>query len=361
MNAKRYASIIVGFLFLVLAMALWAMPVQKEPGGPTYRRTKVVLDRVQTIHTQRTARFAGVTRAKNHAVLSFSVPAKVMERRVDAGSQVRQGGVLARLDDREFRNAVKLARATVDELTARWRQAGRDRRRVEALAASDVIPVSELEKITTQEAALAASLNAASARLKEAERLLGETVLKAPFEGTVTGVHIQPGEWALPGQPAVELTGNGEIELLVEVPESIVTQLSRDQRVEVLLPFARSRRVPGRIDALAKAAIESGRLFPVKVSLAGEPGLTAGMTAQLLVEIETDGVLTVPLASVVNPGASRPYIFVYEQGRVLKRYVEVGGIVQDRIIVRGTFSDGDRVVLTGQSLLADGDEVEKAL
>jgi RND family efflux transporter MFP subunit len=281
-----------------------------------------------------------------------------MKRTVDAGSNVRKGQILAQLDDREFRNSVKLALARIAELEARWKQAGRDRRRFEALAQSDVISVADLEKITTQEAALAASLKAASARLNEARRLLGETVLKAPFSGTVTGLLLQPGEWAVPGQPVIELTGSGEIELLVEVPETIVGHLAADQVIEIELPFSRGRRVQGRIDAVAKAALTGGRLFPVKVDLAPEPEVKAGLTAQLIVDLSTEGVLTVPLASVVNPGGSQPYIFIYQQGRVAKRPVTVEGIVADRVIIRGEIAEGDRVVTSGQSRLAHGDPVE---
>lgn len=358
MQIKHYTSIIAGILFLSLAAALWTAPA---PEGRTLKpsgHTKISLDRVETSQSRDTARFSGVTRAKNRAVLSFTIPARLMKRTVDAGSNVRKGQILAQLDDREFRNSVKLALARVAELEARWKQAGRDRRRFEALAESDVISVSDLEKTATREAALAASLKAASARLKEARRLLGETVLKAPFSGTVTGLHLQPGEWAVPGQPVIELTGSGDIELLVEVPETIVGRLAADQVVQIELPFSRGRRVQGRIDAVAKVALSGGRLFPVKVDLVPEPEVKAGLTAQLIVDLSTEGVLTVPLASVVNPGGSRPYIFIYRQGRVVRRPVTVEGIIADRIIVRGEIAEGDRVVTSGQSRLAHGDPVE---
>lgn len=358
MQMRRYASIIAGILFLGLAAALWATPAPEEPTFKPVGLTKVMLDRVEMTRARETIRFSGVTRAKNRAVLSFTIPARLLERRVDAGSTVSKGQVLARLDDREFQNSVKLAQARVAELDAQLKQAGRDRRRFEKLAASDVIPASDLEKITTQEAALAAALNAASARLQEARRLLGETVLKAPFSGTVTGLHLQPGEWAVPGQPAIELTGDGDIELLVEVPETVVGHLAADQVVQIELPFYRGRRVQGRIDSVAKVALTGGRLFPVKVDLVPEPEVKAGLTAQLIVDLSTEGALTVPLASVVNPGASQPCIFIYHQGRVIKRTVTVEGIIGDRIIVRGKIAEGDRVVLSGQSRLAHGDSVE---
>lgn len=361
MQIKRYINVIVGFLFLSVAVVLWAMPNDSKPPTRARFKSRVLLGSVQTDHLQRGARFAGVTQAKNRAVLSFAVPARVAERMVAMGSRVAEAEVLARLDNREFRNAVDLAAASVAELRTQWEQAGRDRRRIEQLASSHVATVSALEKVTTREAALKASFHAAQVRLREARRLLDETVLRAPFKGTVTGLHIQAGEWAVPGKPAIELTGDGEIELLVEVPESVVGRLSVGQAVQVMLPFENHRRVPGKISTVARSAMSAGRLFPVKIDLGVQPGLSGGLTAQLLVDLTMADALTVPLAAVVNPGASQPYVFIYDQGRVTRQPVAVGPMAEERIVVRGAVKAGDKVVISGQSQLTDGDQVEVAL
>jgi RND family efflux transporter MFP subunit len=360
MRINHPISLIVGFVFIGAAVVLWAKPAEKSLPTEAANRLRVLLDTVDLAHTERSARFAGVTQAKNRAILSFAVPARVLDRHIESGSRVARGQVLARLDDREFRNAVDLARATVSELKTRLAQARRDRARMERLAASDVVPVAQLENVTTRQSSLESSLAAATARLKEAGRLLDEVALRAPFSGTVTKVHIQPGEWAVPGQPAIELTGDGDIELLVQVPETMLDRVSEGQPVQVQLPFADNRLVPGRISSVAKAALTAGRLFPLKVELAGEPGVVAGLTAQLIIDLSTRGVLTVPLAAVVNPGASQPYLFIYADGEVSRRTVSIGGIIGDRIIVSGNLHEGKRVVISGQSQLTDGQRVEVA-
>ncbi len=360
MRIKHHLSFIVGFLFMGAAVVLWAMPADKTLPTDAAGRLHVLLDTVQLEQSQRSARFAGVTQAKNRAVLSFAVPARVLDRQIESGSKVVKGQVLARLDDREFKNAVSLARAAFSELKTQLAQARRDRSRMERLAASDVVPVAELERATTRQTALESSLEAAAARLKESRRLLDEVVLRAPFSGTVTKVFIQPGEWAVAGQPAIELTGDGEIELLVQVPETMLDRVSPGQAVQVQLPFADNRLVPGRISSIARAALTAGRLFPLKVELADEPGVVAGLTAQVIIDLSTQGVLTVPLAAVVNPGASEPYLFLYTGGKVIRRIVAIGGIIGDRIVVSGDLHEGDRVVISGQSQITDGQRVEAA-
>jgi RND family efflux transporter MFP subunit len=358
MHIKHHINLIVGFVFMGAAVVLWAMPADEPLPADAADRLHVLLDTVEVAHTQRSARFAGVTQAKNRAILSFAVPARVLDRQIESGSKVSRGEVLARLDDREFRNAVDLAHATYTELKTQLAQAGRDRTRMERLAASDVVPVAQLERVVTRQSALKSSLEAAAARLKESRRLLDEVVLRAPFSGTVTRVYIQPGEWAVPGQPAIELTGDGDIELLVQVPETMLDRVSKGQKVQVQLPFADNRLVPGRISSIAKAALTAGRLFPLKVELVDEPGVVAGLTAQLIIDLSTQGVLTVPLAAIVNPGASQPYLFIYDGERVHRKNIYLGGIIGDRIVVSGNLRKGDRVAISGQSQLTDGQRVE---
>ena len=365
-KVRRYINFIIGFSLLGVAVGLWAMPSEPDatPGEKVQRDlcTGVILDAVQRTHTQRSVRFAGTTQAKNRALLSFAVAARVTQRPVESGASVHAGDVLARLDDREYENSLKLARASLTELKAQLLQAGRDRRRIEKLTGDKVASVSDLEQAVTRQDALEASVQAAEARLAEAARLLQETVLKAPFDGTVTDLLIQAGEWAVPGQAAVELTGDGPVELVVEVPESVVLYIEPGQQVAVALPFESNREVPAHIVTVARAAISAGRLFPVKVELdAQKAPVRAGMTAQLQLDLPMDGATSVPLAAVVNPGASQPFIFIYKDGRVTRKRVRVDHIVKDRVLVKGDLVAGDQVVVSGQSQLSDGDAVEVAL
>lgn len=355
---QRYRSVLLGLAFLSLAVALWAMPSEQDDAPQALSRTPVLLDTVQETPVERSVRFAAVTRARDRAVLSFTVPARLVARPVEEGDSVASGQVLARLDEREFRHAADAARAAMQELVTRHAQSRRDLQRAKELAAANVAPTATLEQAGARAAALASALEAARARAREAERRLEETVLKAPFSGTVTGLHIEPGEWAAPGQPAVELAGDGPVEVKVEVPESIVARLEPGQEVTVRLPFSDQEGLTGRISTVAKSAIGAGRLFPVKIDLAPGPGVRGGLAAEVRFDLATEQTLSVPLAAVVNPGASQPYVFVYRDGAVRRHAVRLGRLTASRVVVSGSLEAGQDVVVAGQGQLADGDTVE---
>ena len=156
----------------------------------------------------------------------------------------------------------------------------------------------------------------------------------------------------------VELSGDGDIELEVEVPETVIGLLKRDEKVDVLLPFLGGKKIHGRVNHVARAALRCGQLFPVLVAMEPVPELTAGLTAELVLTIETRPRLLVPIGAIVNPGASRPYLFVLENDRVRETVVELGTFSGDRVAVDGDLAPGAQVVVSGHTLLSDGKQVE---
>jgi len=358
MRTGKIVSILVGLSFLgsALAYAFWpesTEPIFIEPPDVTVKVTPVTSQGMG-----REIRFSGITRAEKEAVLSFSVPARMVQRSAKIGDRVARGDVLARLDTREFDYAVAKARASVAETNVRLIQAKRERHRFKRLAEKNVASAEEYEQADTMAGALEASLQAAEAQLQEALRLLSEAVLRAPFTGTITAVHLEPGEWAAPGSPVVELSGEENIELEVEVPESVIGQFREGDRVNVLRPFIDDQPLKGRVASIARAASSSGRLFPVVVALDPTPGLMAGMTAELILELRSAPMPVVPVGAIVNPGSSRPSVFVLDGDRVKEVFVELGPFQGDSIAVSGMLNPGDRVVISGHTRLSNGRKVK---
>lgn len=358
MKASKIISTLIGLSILGTAFAFGFLPERRQTAGTTIPFPIVKVATVAREATRREVRFSGITRAVKQAVLSFSVPARMVERPVEVGDRVAGGDVIARLDIREFDNAVNSAKAAVSELKARLAQARRDRQRFERLVKDGAAAVKDFEQAGASEEALRATQEAAQARLHEARRIRSEADLKAPFSGTITAVRLEPGEWAEPGHPVVELSGDKKFELEVDVPENVIGRLDEGDRVDVILPFIGEKKLKGRVTAMARAALSSGRLFPLVVALDPAPGLTAGLTAELTLTIRTEPKHLVPVGAILNPGTSRPSLFVVENGRTRKVFVVVGSFYGDRVVVSGDLAEGDRIVVSGHTTLSDGKQVE---
>lgn len=374
---RRYKGLLLATVTLGTAFYLSADAERGESDGSegeSLRLKRVRVAAVEAARDSRELRFSGTTRAARRARLAFSTSGRVVARPVETGDRVRRGQLLAQLTDLELKNALATAQASLAELAARRAQSERDQARAEQLAAAKAATSEELERTAAAASALKAAEEAAGARLAEAQRRLDETSLTAPFAGTVTDVHFEPGEYARAGTPVVTLSGDGEVEVEVEVPEAVIPRIEVGDEVDLELPVmsrqASGGVIAGRVKSVGRTAAGPGRLFPVVATFPADAGVPAGATAELVLRLTSDQALALPIEAVVNPGGRRPSVFRVSRDRVAgsgaraeKIPVEVGTLLSEgdgpvRVIVRGDLAAGDLVVIGGQRGLLDGESVE---
>ena len=358
MKKKFIVSTVLGLALLAFAL-IYALEPEAEPVRfHLPGKVTVKVAKVSKASTGREVRFSAIISPEHHAELSFTMPARMMKRLVEVGDRVEPGQVLASLDVREFDNALAAARSAVTELEVNSEQAKREHHRYARLKDTKAVSSQQAEQAAARYHRLRAALSGARARLAEAERKRDEAELRAPFAGIVTSVHLEAGEWAMPGHPVIKLVNDQSLELRVEVPETVIGHLKPGQQVNVNLPFLQNTRASGRISHMARASSSAGRLFPVVVKLDPDPRVFAGMTAELLARLESQNTVLVPVAAVINPGGSRPSLYVLKGDRVREVFIELGSLNGDKVAVMGNISPQDKVVVQGQTLLSDGKLVE---
>jgi len=324
--------------------------------GAPARAVRVV--EVSVLDSAREVRVSGITRAGRRATLAFLVSGTLIERPVELGQTVAAGELIGRLSSPELRPAVASAEARVRELETRLEQLGRDLERAQDLHGRGLISQEDMERVRTDRDATLALRDLAAASLSEARNRLDEATLRAPFDATVDEAFFEIGEFVGAGQPVVRLSGAGDLEVELEIPESLIDRFAPGQAVTLSLFFLGSREVRGYVDHVGDAGGGPGGLFPVQIRLADEPGLRPGLTVELVLPVETGTGMAVPLGAVLDPGTGRPRVFRVTDGRVDPVFVSVGKLFGDLVAVDGPLAPGDEVVVTGLSSLTPGQRVE---
>ncbi len=343
---------------IVLAISPKTAPT-KSPETPG-QAPRVPVVRVATVieaGTTREARLSGTTRSRQRAEVSFQVGGRVLLRAVDLGDAFRKGDLLARLDSRSYDLAVAAAEARLAEVEVRLAQAQRQRSRTMRLVEKKAATSEEMEAVTAEVEALEASRNAAVSLLDEARRLASDTAVLAPFDGVVSDVMIQPGEYAAAGRPVFRLNGNVGIEVEVEVPESLIPHLKPGDRMRVAFP-AIDRAAEGTIRSLGRTAGGEGRLFPLVVSLPDRPWLMPGLSAEVVVGAESVRRPAVPAAAVRAIDGESPSVLRVRNERLEAVEVQVFGFADGRVIVSSEIEEGDLVVVSSHAGLTAGSRVE---
>ena len=164
-------------------------------------------------------RYVGTVQSRHEVDQAFRVGGKVVQRKVDVGQSVREGEVIAVLDDADYRLAEQALSQQLIAATAQARQAESDRDRLAALKTDGSVSESDEERAHSSALSAKAAAEAKARELELARNKLKYTVLRSPRAGVVTAVRFEVGQVVAEGQPVVSIAGHAEPEIVVDVPE----------------------------------------------------------------------------------------------------------------------------------------------
>ncbi|MEZ5613066.1 MAG: efflux RND transporter periplasmic adaptor subunit [Rhodocyclaceae bacterium] len=309
------------------------------------------------------ALYTGDVHARHEAALGFRVPGKLTARLVDAGARVRKGQVLARLDPADLQLSATQARAELAAAEADLRLARSEFERAASLVAQNFQSEAVLDAKRTTLQAAEARLGQARAGASLAGNQTGYATLEADRDGVVTTTLAEPGQVLAAGQPVLHLAQDGAREVLINIPESRLAQVSVGTAARVRPWADQSRTFGGTVREVAPAADVATRTYAVKVTIdASEAALPLGATAMVGFAGEARGALLVPL-SAVSRDAQEPVVWVLDAaaGTVAPRKVEVVSFREDGALIRGELSAAEQIVVRGAPLLRAGQKVRPVL
>lgn len=301
------------------------------------------------------------------------------------GSEVRAGEVIARLENgdtqamRDLAAAnVQVAEANLDQGRADLLEAELAFKRSKTLDTKKLISAqahdSAVARLAKAEAALAgykAAVAVAEANLRVSEVALGQTIIRAPFDGVVLTRNANVGDTITPFSQAVDTKGAvvtiadmDTLEVEVDVAEASFLSINVGQPVEIQLEAIPGQRFDGVVNRMVPTVDRSKASTLVKIRFVKrDPRILPDMSARAsflareLTEAERKPVLAVPAAAVFE-GGGKKQVYVVEDGQARLRGVELGEKVGEQIEVRG-LPAGTRVVVQPLKGLADGRAVKQ--
>ena len=320
---------------------------------------------------------SGYVVARRQAVVSAKIQGRLEELRVEEGSEVRKGDILARLESFDFEAAVNRARAAVQRAEADLAEQERLLRVANRLAEEKILAEDEREAAESRVRIAQAQLAQQEADLAFVEAQMQHTVIRAPFAGVVIKKMAEVGESVAPIPPGVNISiASGAIvaladlatlEVEADVAEANVAKVGKGQPAEVTVEAIPDRRYEAVLRQVIPTADRTKATVMVKVTILDKdqdlkPEMSAKVTF-LEPEPETGedpeeapAVVLVPREAVVSRD-SRSVVFLVRDGKVQERPVVVGTPRQGQVIVRDGLAGGETLVAQPPDDLADGDSV----
>lgn len=304
-------------------------------------------------------RYFGTVQARHEVDQAFRVGGKIASRKVDVGQQVREGDVLAVLDDVDYRHAEEAARQQLIASTAQARQAESDRKRLEALKAEGSVSAADEEQAQSRAQQTKAAAEADQRKLELARNRLKYTVLRAPRSGVVTVVRAEVGQVVAEGQPVVSTAAQGEPEIVVDVPEDHFASF-KVARYKAWLATAPGETFDVGLRELSLQAAAQTRTYRARLKPVTPRPLPLGATATVVVErtVAETPMAAIP-ASAITQAKGEPAVWVVRRpgtepvGTVDLVHVTVHGYRNDEVLLSGPPA-GALIVTAGVQKMAPG-------
>jgi HlyD family secretion protein len=320
---------------------------------------------------------SGYLVARRKAVVSAKIQGRLSELRVEEGSRVREGQLIARLESSDYEAQVRRAAANVERAEADLAEAERQANVARGLTDEKVMAQDSLDAAVSRVRIAQAGLGQARADLGFAQAQLSNTQILAPFTGTVVKKMAEVGESVAPIPPGVNLsTSSGAIVALadldtleteVDVSESNVARLVPDQPAEVTVEAFPDRKYRAVLRQVIPTADRTKATVQVKVTLLDkDPQLRPEMSAKVqFLEPRADGapvavaapVVTAPAGAIVQRDG-RPVVFEVAAGHARQRGVVPGTERQGQVVVKEGLTGTETLVVRPPESLKDGDAVK---
>jgi RND family efflux transporter MFP subunit len=328
----------------------------------------------------------GSVQARIPVTLSARINATVTQVAVDVGDTVRQGQLLATLDDRDLsarrgvvagqqesllRNTegarAALAKARADFDLARSKQ----RRDAELLAqgfvsravleASDAALDSAAAGVDAAKAALAAreaDARSLSQESRYADAVLSYTRIVAPMDGVVVQRLAEVGSTVVPGSALLKLVDPRSLWVATRVDESVVGRVQVGQAASIRLRTG--EQFSGKVARIARQSDAATRELDVHVAFDTAPQRFAiDQEAEVSIAVGEDRGVVVPLAALTRDRAGRQGVLVVDDGRTRFQPVDIGVADARQVLVRKGL-DGHETVLAEAAGVADHQRVRAA-
>ena len=329
---------------------------------------------------------SGYVTARRRATVSSKVTGKVVEVNVEEGMDVRQGQVLARLDDstlqatlRLYKAQLEAAKRQIPESEVRLAQARIQLQRQERLRKEGLNTPNDIDNAKAEVDSLLARIGSLQEQVKVAESQIAmqltaidDTVIRAPFTGVAISKDAQVGEMISPVSAGGGFTRTGictivdmrSLEIEVDVNESYINRVRAGQGVTAVLDAYPDFQIPAAVIAVVPTADRQKATVLVRIGFKElDPRILPDMGVKVTFLRDADAATAATAAAqattlapqaAMKTDSGTTYAFVVVNNTVERRAVKVGGTDGDRVEILAGLKGGDRVVISPPADLAAG-------
>ncbi|KAB2823412.1 efflux RND transporter periplasmic adaptor subunit [Aliivibrio finisterrensis] len=359
--ASRFSSYIIhrpwiisSFLFLSLFLWIISGPshadnaeIKEDNQSLSVPLANVIVEKFQSIPTHKTISLYGRTAPDRKTILGAQVGAQIEDILVRKGIRVKKDQPIAHLDMADLDLRLSQAKAIYSVRMKEFKAAKELRRK----GLQGEVAFSQAE----------ASLAAARASVRNAELILKNTTITAPFDGIVEHLFVEVGDFVSRGDPVAKVVVLDPLVIEVNVSERHIGQIEKGQKAEVF--FINGLSIEGDVRYISSVSSPSTNTFSVEVEIPNAGAeISAGMSSEVEINLDLQPALKVSPAMLAlnEAGDLGVKTVIQSEGhadsdqQVKFVPVQLVKAEDDGIWLTGLGAEVD-IITVGQGFVRDGD------
>jgi len=288
-------------------------------------------------------------------IISSEVDGILKDIRVDEGTPVEKGTVLARVDDTDYRLAVDTAEAVLRQAEANFMNLTAEKKRKEALFKEELVTSQQFDDVSTRLTVAARELDRAKFALSLSKDRLGKSTISSPIKGIVKERKVTAGDFIRAGMPILTIVQIDPLKLSFTITEKDVGALKVGQDVVFMVDPYPGREFNGSLSIIYPSLDERTRSLKAE-ALVGNPSLELKPGFFARVKVYTSKpkeAIVIPATSVLYEGTT-VRVFLGDGKTARERPIKIGEKYGDMIEVTEGLFGGESLIVVGQNNLTDG-------
>ncbi|MBF8296173.1 MAG: Efflux transporter periplasmic adaptor subunit, partial [Bacteroidetes bacterium] len=316
---------------------------------------------------------SGYVVAQRKAAVASKATGRLVSLRVVEGDKVKKGEILARIEDTDIKATLDQARANLRLYEADLKDAVQWLDRQKKLLESGVSTQADFDAAEARHRRVLASIDVAKASVVGAEVALENTLIRAPFDGTVLTKNADVGEMVAPmaasissRSAVVTIADMGSLQTEADVSESNIERITLNQPCEITVDAYPSIRYNGYVAKIVPTADRAKATVMVKVGFKSyDSKVLPEMSAKVLfltkasdaVQSAAKPLLTVPAGSLTTRNGKK-VVFTVRENRAVEISVTVGKEFGTFVEITQGVSAGDKIIVSVSDRIENGTRVK---
>jgi RND family efflux transporter MFP subunit len=327
---------VIGMLSLALVVGFTSCQKAATPAtAPVTETPNVRLERTAEKEVEQTYEVTATAQPEAKNSIAPASPGRIRAILVEVGQHVSKGQKLVQMDV-----------ANLSNLETQIENVKRSYKRTQELFNVGGASQQELDNAKMQ-------LDVAQTNIKN---LSENTYLLSPISGVVTTRNYDDGDMYSGQMPVLTVMNINPVKVLINVSESYYSQVKMGMPIDVKFDVLSGQSFQGRVNLIYPTIDERTRTFAVEIKLNNNNNkIRPGMFARVNIEFgKAKRIVVSDRAIVKQAGSGAKFVYVYNDGKVQYKQVEIGRRVDADYEILSGLQVGDQVVVAGQSKLIDG-------